>query len=63
MKKLFIFLTFLIFGTGLYAQQTSLTEAVDFTVTDCHGQTFLKSLTVVKLFLLISFSLHVVNVR
>ncbi|MBP5572949.1 MAG: T9SS type A sorting domain-containing protein [Bacteroidales bacterium] len=40
MKKFFILLTFLLFGAGLYAQQTSLTEAVDFTVTDCHGQTY-----------------------
>ncbi len=40
MKKLFILLTFLLFGAGLYAQQTNLTEAVDFTVTDCHGQTY-----------------------
>ena len=40
MKKLSILLVFLLFGAGLRAQQTSLTEAVDFTVTDCHGQTY-----------------------
>ena len=40
MKKLFILLAFLLFGAGLRAQQTNLTEAVDFTVTDCHGQTY-----------------------
>ena len=40
MKKLFILITFLVFGVSLQAQQTNLTEAVDFTVTDCHGQTY-----------------------
>jgi hypothetical protein len=40
MKKLSIFIIFLLFGAGLRAQQTNLTEAVDFTVTDCHGQTY-----------------------
>ena len=40
MKKLYILLAFLFFGAGLRAQQTNLTEAVDFTVTDCHGQTY-----------------------
>ena len=40
MKKLYILLAFLLFGAGLRAQQTDLTEAVDFTVTDCHGQTY-----------------------
>ena len=40
MKKLYILLAFLLFGAGLRAQQTNLTEAVDFTVTDCHGQTY-----------------------
>ncbi len=40
MKKLYILLAFLLFGVGLRAQQTNLTEAVDFTVTDCHGQTY-----------------------
>ena len=40
MKKLYILLAFLLFGIGLRAQQTNLTEAVDFTVTDCHGQTY-----------------------
>ena len=40
MKKLYILLAFLLFGAGLHAQQTNLTEAVDFTVTDCHGQTY-----------------------
>lgn len=40
MKKLSILLAFLLFGAGLRAQQTTLTEAVDFTVTDCHGQTY-----------------------
>ncbi len=40
MKKLSIFIIFLLFGAGLQAQQTNLTEAVDFTVTDCHGQTY-----------------------
>lgn len=40
MKKLSILFAFLLFGTGLRAQQTTLTEAVDFTVTDCHGQTY-----------------------
>ena len=40
MKKLYILLAFLLFGAGLSAQQTNLTEAVDFTVTDCHGQTY-----------------------
>ena len=40
MKKLSIIIAFLLFGAGLQAQQTNLTEAVDFTVTDCHGQTY-----------------------
>ena len=40
MKKLYILLAFLLLGAGLRAQQTNLTEAVDFTVTDCHGQTY-----------------------
>ena len=40
MKKIYILLAFLLFGAGLRAQQTNLTEAVDFTVTDCHGQTY-----------------------
>ena len=40
MKKLYILLALLLFGAGLRAQQTNLTEAVDFTVTDCHGQTY-----------------------
>ena len=40
MKKLSILIAFLLFGAGLHAQQTNLTEAVDFTVTDCHGQTY-----------------------
>ena len=40
MKKLSIFIVFLLFGISLRAQQTNLTEAVDFTVTDCHGQTY-----------------------
>ncbi len=40
MKKLSILLAFLLFGAGLRAQQTNLTQAVDFTVTDCHGQTY-----------------------
>ena len=40
MKKLSILFAFLLFGVGLRAQQTNLTEAVDFTVTDCHGQTY-----------------------
>ena len=40
MKKLYILIAFLLFGAGLRAQQTTLTEAVDFTVTDCHGQTY-----------------------
>jgi thiol-disulfide isomerase/thioredoxin len=40
MKKLSILIAFLVFGAGLRAQQTNLTEAVDFTVTDCHGQTY-----------------------
>ena len=40
MKKLSILLAFLLLGVGLRAQQTNLTEAVDFTVTDCHGQTY-----------------------
>ncbi len=40
MKKLSILIAFLLFGAGLRAQQTTLTEAVDFTVTDCHGQTY-----------------------
>ena len=40
MKKLSILIAFLLFGAGLRAQQTNLTEAVDFTVTDCHGQTY-----------------------
>ena len=40
MKKLSILIAFLLFGAGIHAQQTTLTEAVDFTVTDCHGQTY-----------------------
>ena len=40
MKRLSILIAFLLFGAGLRAQQTNLTEAVDFTVTDCHGQTY-----------------------
>jgi hypothetical protein len=40
MKKLAILIAFLLFGAGLRAQQTNLTQAVDFTVTDCHGQTY-----------------------
>ena len=40
MKKLSILIAFLLFGAGLRAQQTNLTQAVDFTVTDCHGQTY-----------------------
>ena len=40
MKKLYILIVLLLFGAGLRAQQTNLTEAVDFTVTDCHGQTY-----------------------
>ena len=40
MKKLSILIAFLLFGVGLRAQQTNLTQAVDFTVTDCHGQTY-----------------------
>ena len=40
MKKIYILFAFLLFGAGLCAQQTDLTEAVDFTVTDCHGQTY-----------------------
>lgn len=36
MKKLYILVVLLLFGAGLRAQQTNLTEAVDFTVTDCH---------------------------
>jgi len=40
MKKLSILIAFLVLGAGLRAQQTNLTEAVDFTVTDCHGQTY-----------------------
>ncbi len=40
MKKLSILITFLLLGASLHAQQTNLTEAVDFTVTDCHGQTY-----------------------
>jgi hypothetical protein len=40
MKKLSILIAFLLLGAGLRAQQTNLTEAVDFTVTDCHGQTY-----------------------
>ncbi len=40
MKKFSILFAFLLFGAGLRAQQTTLTEAVDFTVTDCHGQTY-----------------------
>ena len=40
MKRLSILIAFLLFGAGLHAQQTNLTEAVDFTVTDCHGQTY-----------------------
>jgi thiol-disulfide isomerase/thioredoxin len=38
MKRLFILFTFfLATATGLRAQNTNLTEAVDFTATDCHG--------------------------
>lgn len=40
MKRLSILIAFLLLGAGLRAQQTTLTEAVDFTVTDCHGQTY-----------------------
>ena len=40
MKRLSILIAFLLLGAGLRAQQTNLTEAVDFTVTDCHGQTY-----------------------
>lgn len=40
MKKLSILIVFLLFGASLHAQQTNLSEAVDFTVTDCHGQTY-----------------------
>jgi thiol-disulfide isomerase/thioredoxin len=40
MKRLFILIASLLLGAGLHAQQTNLTEAVDFTVTDCHGQTY-----------------------
>lgn len=40
MKKISIFVLSLFFAVGLKAQQTTLTEAVDFTVTDCHGQTY-----------------------
>ena len=40
MKKISIFVLFLFFAVGLKAQQTTLSEAVDFTVTDCHGQTY-----------------------
>ena len=40
MKKIYILFAFLLFGAGLRAQQTNLTEAIDFTVTDCHGQTY-----------------------
>lgn len=41
MKKIvFVIIIFFFFGTGLRAQQTNLTQAVDFTVTDCHGQTY-----------------------
>ena len=40
MKRLSILIAFLLFGIGVRAQQTNLTEAVDFTVTDCHGQTY-----------------------
>lgn len=40
MKRLSILIVFLLFGAGLHAQQTNLTQAVDFTVTDCHGQTY-----------------------
>ena len=40
MKKIFIFVLSLFFAVGLKAQQTTLSEAVDFTVTDCHGQTY-----------------------
>ena len=40
MKKLYILLAFLLLGADLSAQQTNLTEAVDFTVTDCYGQTY-----------------------
>ena len=38
MKKHFIFFAFLlVLSFGLRAQNTTLTEAVDFTATDCHG--------------------------
>ena len=40
MKKLYSLIVLLVFSASLRAQQTSLTEAVDFTVTDCHGQTY-----------------------
>ncbi len=40
MKKLYTLIALLVFSANLRAQQTSLTEAVDFTVTDCHGQTY-----------------------
>jgi len=40
MKRLSILIVFLLFGASLHAQQTNLTQAVDFTVTDCHGQTY-----------------------
>lgn len=37
MKRLFIIIAILFATTGLHAQSTNLTEAVDFTATDCHG--------------------------
>ena len=40
MKKLYTLIALLVFSSSIRAQQTSLTEAVDFTVTDCHGQTY-----------------------
>ncbi len=40
MKKISIIILSLFFAVGLKAQQTTLTEAVDFTVTDCHGKTY-----------------------
>ena len=40
MKKISIIILSLFFAVGLKAQQTTLSEAVDFTVTDCHGQTY-----------------------
>ena len=40
MKKLYSLIVLLVFSASLRAQQTNLTQAVDFTVTDCHGQTY-----------------------